>query len=67
MNHSFNSQPPEGGWDYTREERASMGVSTHSRPKAAGGIFRAYFSNFCVSTHSRPKAAEPLATSTKAA
>ena len=32
----FNSQPPEGGWDYTREERASMGVSTHSRPKAAG-------------------------------
>ena len=35
--HGFNTQPPEGGWtglslDFTD----GKGVSTHSRPKAAG-------------------------------
>ena len=34
----FNTQPPEGGWEMlgiTAEDYAK--VSTHSRPKAAGG------------------------------
>ena len=37
VKHSFNTQPPEGGW-----KRADLPlalykeVSTHSRPKAAG-------------------------------
>ena len=33
---SFNSQPPEGGWDGFGAVRQSDAVSTHSRPKAAG-------------------------------
>ena len=33
----FNTQPPEGGWLYAHlREREAAGVSTHSRPKAAG-------------------------------
>ena len=32
----FNTQPPEGGWTYTSGMSGSGGVSTHSRPKAAG-------------------------------
>ena len=32
-------------------------VSTHSRPKAAGGAIRRAFAHRAVSTHSRPKAA----------
>ena len=33
---SFNSQPPEGGWQYIRCYFVLQVVSTHSRPKAAG-------------------------------
>ena len=34
----FNTQPPEGGWFAApRDLRVVVGVSTHSRPKAAGG------------------------------
>ena len=32
----FNTQPPEGGWDVQKWLRKFNGVSTHSRPKAAG-------------------------------
>ena len=33
----FNTQPPEGGWLAAPEFKARAAVSTHSRPKAAGG------------------------------
>ena len=33
---SFNTQPPEGGWDTSRQNNKHYQVSTHSRPKAAG-------------------------------
>ena len=34
----FNTQPPEGGWSrFIKTERFFI-VSTHSRPKAAGGL-----------------------------
>ena len=33
---SFNTQPPEGGWDGRAQIRIRNVVSTHSRPKAAG-------------------------------
>ena len=34
---SFNTQPPEGGWQRRRRHGGNgRGVSTHSRPKAAG-------------------------------
>ena len=36
---------------------ASLMVSTHSRPKAAGPFCVSEFTNSLVSTHSRPKAA----------
>ena len=33
----FNTQPPEGGWFSFPPRRTTLtGVSTHSRPKAAG-------------------------------
>ena len=33
----FNSQPPEGGWlDSAAIPETQEGISTHSRPKAAG-------------------------------
>ena len=32
----FNTQPPEGGWDGLDTDMPKHGVSTHSRPKAAG-------------------------------
>ena len=34
---SFNTQPPEGGWVAEGNLRINWTVSTHSRPKAAGG------------------------------
>ena len=34
----FNSQPPEGGWSISTKKAAQGGVSTHSRPKAAGRV-----------------------------
>ena len=36
----FNSQPPEGGWAGSMSKPNKFQVSTHSRPKAAGGICR---------------------------
>ena len=34
---SFNTQPPEGGWEWTNKAiQINTPVSTHSRPKAAG-------------------------------
>ncbi|KIC12103.1 hypothetical protein MCC93_04740 [Morococcus cerebrosus] len=34
----FNTQPPEGGWiALTKPPFREVHVSTHSRPKAAGG------------------------------
>ena len=37
---SFNTQPPEGGWKGFDIFCLTVGVSTRSRPKAAGNIFR---------------------------
>ena len=34
----FNSQPPEGGWANEWPAYSDQIVSTHSRPKAAGGL-----------------------------
>ena len=54
----FNTQPPEGGWTARQGfDAAPTAVSTHSRPKAAGGNFYLNRKFHNVSTHSRPKAA----------
>ena len=53
----FNTQPPEGGWLRYPQRRRFMGVSTHSRLKAAGKQMQETFRRFTVSTHSRLKAA----------
>ena len=53
----FNSQPPEGGWLKIQNTILSQTVSTHSRPKAAGGVKANIIKDYIVSTHSRPKAA----------
>ena len=55
---SFNTQPPEGGWVSDVHFVPLSQVSTHSRPKAAGGMYRPMMAAMGVSTHSRPKAAE---------
>ena len=34
----FNTQPPEGGWQLLQRALYVRNVSTHSRPKAAGGM-----------------------------
>ena len=34
--NGFNTQPPEGGWLANPKSLSQQGVSTHSRPKAAG-------------------------------
>ena len=56
---SFNTQPPEGGCEYTTGAINGIArpVSTHSRPKAAA--INDFIANgkTLVSTHSRPKAA----------
>ena len=62
LNHaattSFNTQPPEGGWyAHFVYGHASLVVSTHSRPKAAGSRRHRQLQRQPVSTHSRPKAA----------
>ena len=55
---SFNTQPPEGGWNPAGVDFDSNSVvSTHSRPKAAGNFFGEHGCSADVSTHSRPKAA----------
>ena len=53
----FNTQPPEGGWDKLLANSMIIGVSTHSRLKAAGNSIRAIAKDIGVSTHSRLKAA----------
>ena len=58
MAGSFNTQPPEGGWVVLLDRGTVVeGVSTHSRPKAAGRVNYFPSCGKCVSTHSRPKAA----------
>ena len=58
---SFNTQPPEGGWVIeSAKQRSNATVSTHSRPKAAGGFYTSFEMYATVSTHSRPKAAGTL-------
>ena len=37
---SFNTQPPEGGWGGNDSGQQAQAVSTHSRPKAAGRLYR---------------------------
>ena len=53
----FNTQPPEGGWKGFLEYTGVFGVSTRSRPKAAGQTCRHRIPRPQVSTRSRPKAA----------
>ncbi len=36
----FNTQPPEGGWKAGADTLLGNIVSTHSRPKAAGNVFK---------------------------
>ena len=61
---SFNTQPPEGGWRFRRSGHGPLGVSTHSRLKAAGARTNPGDGRRDVSTHSRLKAAGfPLITS----
>ena len=55
--NSFNTQPPEGGWNTLFPYSKSDFVSTHSRPKAAGLKDFVIQAIQNVSTHSRPKAA----------
>ena len=38
VKNSFNTQPPEGGWILRGVVELETGVSTHSRPKAAGSV-----------------------------
>ena len=54
----FNTQPPEGGCPSSIRVPGRYIVSTHSRPKAAGGNSRRRLGRNHVSTHSRPKAAD---------
>ena len=42
---SFNTQPPEGGWQYVEQAVQHLLVSTHSRPKAAGSKTCTFGSN----------------------
>ena len=56
----FNSPPPEGGWPEFCQPVEEGGVSTHSRPKAAGESGAKVEVMKVVSTHSRPKAAGGL-------
>ena len=58
QNHySFNTQPPEGGWDNEALFDMFWEVSTHSRLKAAGKMELYEQNSHRVSTHSRLKAA----------
>ena len=55
---SFNTQPPEGGWQKSLSCLNPFDfVSTHSRLKAAGTPSRPHRRPSPVSTHSRLKAA----------
>ena len=57
LNQSFNTQPPEGGWNDCKARHKALSVSTRSRPKAAGHDFLFVLRLQHVSTRSRPKAA----------
>ena len=54
---SFNTQPPEGGWNLIIAIILRALVSTHSRLKAAGAAIAVDLCLRDVSTHSRLKAA----------
>ena len=54
---SFNTQPPEGGWQNPEHVIRDNRVSTHSRLKAAGPLPEPLPLPEFVSTHSRLKAA----------
>ena len=54
---SFNTQPPEDGWDCGQLRVWRFLVSTHSRPKTAGRPTSFLAGRRSVSTHSRPKTA----------
>ena len=48
---SFNTQPPEGGWDNAKIASRRSRVSTHSRLKAAGWAISGVMSlSFCFNT-----------------
>ena len=57
IRYSFNTQPPEGGWNFSVKGERNTIVSTHSRLKAAGHEPAEYRQSRFVSTHSRLKAA----------
>ena len=42
IHYCFNTQPPEGGWKIIPNLPIPEGVSTHSRPKAAGDVDGVY-------------------------
>ena len=47
LRYGFNTQPPEGGWSRILGiSTVSISVSTHSRPKAAGGFGRIISRNY---------------------
>ena len=56
-NDCFNTQPPEGGCNGNGSAAKASGVSTRSRPKAAGKNASRFARIYEVSTRSRPKAA----------
>ena len=51
--YSFNTQPPEGGWLEAANTHHQFGVSTHSRPKAAGTAIR-FSSRHCNGFNTQP-------------
>ena len=58
VDRSFNTQPPEGGWDELRAKSAAATVFQHTaaRRRLGKNIIGRY-GKAVVSTHSRPKAA----------
>ena len=57
IRNSFNTQPPEGGWNIRAKLLKAAGVSTHSHPKVAGCDLFDRDQLLLVSTHSHPKVA----------
>ena len=57
MFNSFNTQPPEGGCQESKEAVKEDDVSTHSHPKVAADPIQLDLKLSYVSTHSHPKVA----------
>ena len=58
---SFNTQPPEGGWDFSAD--TCIGISRfNTQPPEGGWLYLPKLPDpqLYVSTHSRPKAAGPF-------